>query len=270
MATATRAKKIDDDVLTALRSIEFDDNIGRLTCGQLDRKVYVKTNEVLESLGGKWNKKLKGHLFENEARDVLDATIDAGQFISAADEKQLFQFFETPEDLADEIIQLACIEAGHRVFEPSAGHGRLVNAAAKRVKNPKQIAAIELQKKNCDELKATDCGVYFPNGRDFLSVKPSEFVPFDRIVMNPPFTRQQDIQHVLHAWEFLTPGGRLVSIMASSWTFRGDKRSGAFRKFVEQHGTWNKIESGAFRESGTMVNSTIVILDKPDASNGAA
>ncbi len=34
--------------------------------------------------------------------------------------------------------------------------------------------------------------------------------------MNPPFSRQQDIRHVMHAAKFLKPGGRLVAVMGAS------------------------------------------------------
>src|SRR5204862_5173800 len=33
---------------------------------QLERKTYLDTNKVLERIGGKWNRKQKGHVFEDE------------------------------------------------------------------------------------------------------------------------------------------------------------------------------------------------------------
>lgn len=85
---------------------------------------------------------------------------------------------------------------------------------------------------------------------------------FDCILMNPPFTRQQDIDHVLHAWQFLKPGGRLVSIMSPGWYFRTNRKSVEFKEFVETHGTWHENDEGAFKESGTNIKTVTVVLDK--------
>ena len=54
-------------------------------------------------------------------------------------------------------------------------------------------------------------------GDDFLN--PSEWATafkYDRIIANPPFTKNQDIDHVMQMWNFLKPGGRIVSIMSNS------------------------------------------------------
>jgi hypothetical protein len=55
---------------------------------------------------------------------------------------------------------------------------------------------------------------------DFLASHSTE--TYDRVVMNPPFARNAAPKHVLHAYDFLKPGGRLVSVMPSSVTFRTD------------------------------------------------
>ena len=39
---------------------------------------------------------------------------------------------------------------------------------------------------------------------------------YDTIVMNPPFEKFQDIDHVRHAFDLLKPGGRVVAISASA------------------------------------------------------
>ena len=85
---------------------------------------------------------------------------------------------------------------------------------------------------------------------------------FDRVVMNPPFSRQRDIHHVLHAHRFVSPAGRLVSIMSAAIEFRTNALTERFREHVAAHnGTITPIEAGAFRESGTMVRSALVIMD---------
>src|SRR4030042_4964611 len=97
---------------------------------------------------------------------------------------------------------------------------------------------------------------------DFLSVEPKPL--YDRVVMNPPFEMQQDIDHVMHAWKFLKPGGRLVSIMSSGVLFRENKKTSEFRNHIDEFGNMERLPEGSFKESGTMVNTCIVVLDKPN------
>jgi len=94
----------------------------------------------------------------------------------------------------------------------------------------------------------------------FFDVVPTPI--YDKVVMNPPFEKQADIDHVLHAFKFLKPGGRLVSIMASSVTFRENKKTLDFKELVDLHGFIEHNLAGAFKASGTMVNTVTVVLDK--------
>jgi 16S rRNA G1207 methylase RsmC len=96
---------------------------------------------------------------------------------------------------------------------------------------------------------------------DFLDMVPVTI--YDRVCMNPPFERQQDIDHVMHAWKFLKPNGRLVAIMASSVAFRENKKTVEFREFLAANGHLEHNPEGAFKESGTMVNTVTVVLYKP-------
>jgi 16S rRNA G1207 methylase RsmC len=49
---------------------------------------------------------------------------------------------------------------------------------------------------------------------DFLALSEG-LGQFDRIVMNPPFDHDTDIDHIRHAYRMLKPGGRLVAICAN-------------------------------------------------------
>jgi predicted RNA methylase len=252
-----RTKQVSPEVLAVLRGSEWDANVLRLPPTQLERKLYLAVHDALLSLGGKWDRKAKGHVFAEAAHDALESLIESGEYVSAADTKQLLGQFETPDRLADEVATACRIETSHQVLEPSAGSGRLVKAAGNF--GPSSITAIEIDKRFISALEEH----YDTNDvehADFLSVKP--YAVFHRVLMNPPYARQQDIDHVLHAWKFLAPGGRLVALMSAGWTFRENEKSRAFRGFVDTHGEWKPNEPGAFKESGTMVNSVMVVLDK--------
>src|SRR5690606_5547682 len=65
--------------------------------------------------------------------------------------------------------------------------------------------------------------------RDFL-LQP--ILQVDRVVMNPPFSKQQDIDHIYHAFKFLKPGGILVSVVSESPFYRNNKKSVEFREWL--------------------------------------
>lgn len=257
-------KQIDSEVRDVLATVEWDGAAARLTCGQLDRKLYVKVNDVLESLGGKWNKKAMAHLFEADAQSELEAAIETGVYLRAADLRQIFGEFETPDSLADELVsRLGPLRGSPDLLEPSAGGGNLLKALRRAY--PKildyRTTAVEIQEKRHSQLVALATNVVIG---DFLSLDKAicGLGSFHYVLMNPPFGNQADIDHVQHAWKFLASGGRLVAIMSPGFTFRTNKKSVAFREFSEQHGSWTENPPGSFKVSGTGVSTVMLTLDR--------
>lgn len=260
---AVKTKRISPEAYVAICSAEMDGNIVSLTCGQLQPKVYKEVKEALLSIGCAWNKKLKTHVCESDAQDSLDMLIQTGEFVRGADVKQQFGEFFTPDDLADEVVRLAQIPGGGSLLEPSAGSGQLLRAI-ERAHGTHHIDcyAIEIQQRHAESLKAIS-SLSGATVADFLTCDPSGFNPFDAVLMNPPFARQADVDHVLHAWNFLAPGGRLTAIMSTSWTFRQNKKSIAFREWLEKHdGQIHANPEGSFKVSGTNVNTVTIVVDK--------
>jgi len=246
-------QRIDEDVLAVLRSAMPDGNELRLT-GQLDRNLYVRTNKVLEALGGKWNRKAKAHAFPQDAGDLLGDVLATGEYLDARRE---FQFYETPEHLADRMCELAHIHEDELVLEPSAGRGAIATAVKEC---GARVHCWEVQQQLADELQAQGFNVV---QGDFLSrsPEPEQEFGYAAVVMNPPFCRSQDIQHVRHAHRFLSPGGRLVAVMGAGVTFRQDRRAREFREWLDSVGGEIKpLPRGTFRESGTDVNSVLVTI----------
>ncbi|MBT3196238.1 MAG: PLxRFG domain-containing protein [Gammaproteobacteria bacterium] len=94
---------------------------------------------------------------------------------------------------------------------------------------------------------------------------PIKAIGYHRIVMNPPFEKGQDIEHVRHAHSLLKPGGRVVAIMSEGPFFRKDKKAIAFREWLEDlGGTSEQLPEGSFKESNTGVNTRLVVIDKPE------
>lgn len=172
-------------------------------------------------------------------------------------------FFPTPESLAQRMAEMAGIEKGQTVLEPSAGSGRLADAAKAR---GAEVHAVETYSSLREILKAKGHNII---DSDFTAMKAE--TQYDRILMNPPFERGQDMAHVRQAYEMLKPGGKMVAIMGEHGFFAGDKQSTEFRNWFDQvGGKAERLPEGTFKESGTGVNTRLVEISKPAAVAEAA
>lgn len=250
---------IDVDVRDVLTRASCAGTALRLPPEQLDRKLYERVNKALANAGGKWNKSARAHIFPSDAQPKLIAMLGSGVSV---DEKKRDQAFFTPPDLARQVAELADVE-GCVVLEPSAGHGALADAcmaagasAVQCFERNEEYAAI-LTKKYPTVIRA-----------DFLSQFPAKAMPYSSakdglyssIVMNPPFTKNQDIKHVKHALKWLAEYGTLVALMMPN-----QKRKG-FQEIVQSKDYATEIvevERGAFKESGTDIATIIVKITKP-------
>lgn len=243
-------------VADALMAGEIEGTVFRMP--PIDRKDYVATNKVLEALGGKWDKRAKGHVFAADPADAIETAVVTGHVV---DEVKRLQFYETPEPIARRMVELAEIEPGMVVLEPSAGHGAIADLI--RPLLPGVLLCVELDPGRAKVLYGEGHQVFTG---DFLSDDWREdgaYGLWDRVVMNPPFTRLQDVDHVTHAFECLSPGGRVVACMAVSFTFRADAKAVRFRELVSRYGTVEENPPNAFAASGTGVRTVLVVLDAP-------
>ncbi len=245
--------------MSVLGAAETDGKALRIVT-QLDRKLYVKVNEVLQEVGGKWNRGAKAHLFEVDADDALDEVLATGEVVTGKD----LGFFETPEKVVKRLIDLAEVKINHEVLEPSAGNGAIVRHL---IRAGCRVTACEIDEKRAAVVKGLNAkevpfGVVDRLWRaDFLTVKSE--LRFDRVVMNPPFGKRQDIKHVRHAFEFLKPGGRLAAVMSAGVKFREDKVAKTFRDLVSaSSGAIQDLPEGSFKESGTNVHTVVVTMKK--------
>jgi predicted RNA methylase len=247
------AKKISNEVLIILDRCVTDGQQLRLPGQKLDRPLYVAVNKVLEAAGGKWNKKLGAHLFPHDAANAMEQIVLTGE---VRDIRQELQQFFTPTALAARVVDMADIHYGHDVMEPSAGGGALAFAADMKAKT---ITCVELDEALYARLASHKGMAWEVRHADFLETKIQPV--FDRVVMNPPFSKFADIKHVLHAVKFLRPDGRLVSIMSSGTIEREAKIAREFRDFVARvGGSFEMLPDDSFRESGTSVSTCVVTI----------
>jgi len=97
--------------------------------------------------------------------------------------------------------------------------------------------------------------------KDFLAIEKPDY--YSQIIGNPPFSKNQDIDHVYKMYECLAEGGRIASIMSNHWRNTSRKKETEFQQFIERCGaTIEEIPAGAFKESGTTISACIVVIDK--------
>jgi predicted RNA methylase len=151
------------------------------------------------------------------------------------------------------MLSLADVRAGHTVLEPSAGCGNIGDALLPLVGAGLDVIEINYSLQEILKLKGHNLV-----GSDFLECQRR----YDRICMNPPFERGQDIDHVRHAYRLLNPGGRLVSVMSEGTFFRRDRKATDFRTWLygrDMDGI--NIDAGAFKESGTNVAARVILIN---------
>lgn len=185
---------------------------------------------------------------KTEFDDMREALRGGVKIVSAP------QLFPTPPDLAKRMVDLADIQPGNCVLEPSAGTGRIleaINGQADMI----HLDAIEINPGLVAQLKAR--GYENADCRDFLEVQkpycPDAPEGWDRIIMNPPFDNGSDIKHIQHALTLLRPNGRLVAICAN-----GPRQQEALKPLASE---WFDLPEGTFKNEGTNVNTALIVID---------
>ncbi len=255
------ATKIERDVLEVLEDCELseDGKAVSLPDVQLERKLYLRVNKVLKNLGGKWNRKAKAHLFETNVDDVLWEVVKSGEYHAKLDElNKLWNFFETPRELVDRMVDEAGLLDGERVLEPSAGRGAIAEVVD-GLGHP--LWCIEQEPANAQFLRNLG---YRVTEMDFMDLIPGKrkgqanFGGAGAIIANPPFSRGRDAKHVRR---MLALNPRVVVAVASAGLeFRQDCAYPSCREAIRARG--GRIEplpAGTFKEAGTSVNAVLVI-----------
>lgn len=246
--------KVTDDILAALAAATTDGTRLVLAGPQMDPKLYQRVNEVLEAVGGRWTKTARAHLFPTDAAEAIAPVIATGHVVTLKEKRTQAQYFPTPDAVVQRLIELADLQPGMEVLEPSAGSGAIATAVAS------QGAYVDCFEQDPGYAAVlTDIGVARSvTVADFLTA-PAE-PRYDRVVMNPPFTRQADVAHVQHALGFLKPNGLLVAVMSHATTFQKGAAA-SFRALVEARGGQvEALPDGAFAASGTGVRTIIVSI----------
>lgn len=259
--------QIADDVLTVL-----DDSTAGGTHlflpPSLDRGLSQRADQVLRAAGGKWDRRVRAHVFKTTAAEARDVLLLTGHIVTARD----LGCCPTPHEVVCRILDAAQVEDGHAVLEPSAGTGAIAEAAAALTDD---VDCIEIDPGRAAEIRA---GGYARNvwTVNFLNVPvigaycgDGDASPgYDRIVMNPPFACRADLRHVDHAMGFVRPGGRVVAVMSAGVLWRQDSDTREFRERVAVFaGSITALPDDSFKVSGIRVKTALVVVDRPDSGS---
>ena len=228
------------------------DNVYYLPNVKLDRKEYLDIAEHLKFLGGKWKGRgLNGFIFDRQISSIDELL---GNNIKV---KKDIQLFETPESIADKLVEYAEIDNYQTILEPSAGRGRIIKSIQKVCSCQIDYCEInDVNRKYLDEIK----NINFLE-EDFLKLKTNK--KYTRILANPPFAKNQDIDHIMKMYELLSEKGILVSMSSNHWQMAKEKKCQEFRKFIEYtNAEVIELQNGDFKESGTLVKGNIIIIRK--------
>ena len=259
--------------IRVLQKLDYDGFAVRFP--QVDADLYREVNEVLTRLGGKWKGgRTKAHIFQEDPTLLIDYILETG----AMPPKNPEAFFPTPTEVARGIMIMADLDKlrdEDLILEPEAGNAALLdylethagellideNHAPLRPR----IHLVEKSPLRCAILRAKG----YPNvqQQDFLQYQTD--LRFARILMNPPFSvpgsKTTYIDHILHAFTFLAPGGVLTTVAPDHFIRHEDQRSQSFLEFVTTNGYFETNDRDAFKESGANVQTVTIALEKPTA-----
>lgn len=244
-----------------LQKCTVDGMIVRLPEGQLDRKLYQDVAKALELIGGKWKGgKVMGFVFNEDPTDLLSQ-------IANGDKRNLkkeYQFFGTPKAVAEMMVDklTGYCNSKSKFLEPSAGQGALVDAFRSTYPDHEDSkkTLVELMPINFAMLQKKDYGCKLIE-QDFLTMDTKE--DYDIILANPPFTKNQDINHIRKMFEVLNPcGGIMVTLCSPHFRHASGKKETAFREWLEQkQARISIIPAGSFKESGTNIETVLIVID---------
>lgn len=241
--------------------------------------VWFKRPDLLEKVN-----KLLAEYYGEVIPDGMTPEDDGGLFEPKTSLAKNYGFFPTPEGPAQTVREKLHVlrpkkQPQLRLLEPSAGTGNLAKLFFTSPMKPegKHDWQIKRAREHNEEYRfdnAVDCVEIQPGlaaglraqrryrkvyACDFLSLKPETTGLYHIVGMNPPFDRERDIDHVVHALDFLEPDGLLVAIMSAGTEFRETRKSTAFRALIaKMGGKFTDLPAGSFSSVGTNVNTIIL------------
>ena len=260
---STTRVRITPEVEAVLQAGDIATGVFRLPTGQLERKLYTDVAKVLKALGGKWDRSRQGFPVTPAFGEALAEALSSGV---AVDKDREAGFFATPHALAVHAVEQVGIgDPDDLILEPSAGDGALLRemVALHLPASMLQVYAVERDQGRYDQLKEEFPAAQLFND-DFLAMAPKWAkvgTLFNRVVMNPPFGKDQECKHVLAAISLLAEFGTLAAILPNGVEFRETGLAPQLRAAVaDLGGRFFPLPEGSFKAAGTGVNTCLLVI----------
>lgn len=247
------------DIFNELEKLKVDGNAVKIL-STLERDVYLKLNEVLENIGGKWDKGKRLHIFDYCPKDVIHFILNS----RTLPPKNPHAYFPTPAAVIQDIIAyLLPIHPDMTFLESSAGTGHIITEL-RNANHLNHVTAFEIDEFRVEHLKTFN-NVEVIKG-DFLLANIDK--TFDVAIINPPFSVAGNstcfVDHVYKTFDCLNWRGKLGAVLPVNWLTSNTKKLKEFREWVYQHGKYYILPKDAFKESGTLTSTCVIIIDKED------
>ena len=252
--------KPTEAALRILKACTVEGNVVKLPPEELDRTLYQEVRKHLELIGGKWKGgKTSGFVFDDCETSYIEQLLDEQSNGEGRNLKKEYQFFPTPPELARRMMTLIKPLPGMDILEPSAGDGALIKEL--HACHGKDIVVSYCEAMDINRIKLGKLKNTIMVCEDFLD--HSNDYQYDFIIANPPFTKGQDIEHIMKMYDLLKVNGRLVTIASPSYTFGSQKKQVAFKEFLQKVDAFQEeLPAGTFSESGTEIRAMLIVIDK--------
>lgn len=233
-------KMLEPDVLKAIAGIKYNHKFKAFFVGgDVDCDTDKKVEALMRLLGAE---RVKGlfYTFNYDASDVIGYLSRTG----CIPDQKSHQFYETKEFLKNRVADYLDVNPNDACLEPSAGRGALA-----AILPQESTDCVDISPLFCAILRAKKYTVYED---DFMTWSRRCKTRYDKIAMNPPYTKNQAKAHVVAASRLLAPHGRLVAILPASL-------NGVELVPGIAH-TWSEVYEDQF--DGTSVRVVILMLQR--------
>ena len=208
-----------------------------------DKKTLDELDELLAFIGACKHQinQAVWYEFDYDAKDIISSLILKGVY----PDFKSYQYYPTENELSELAFIEADVNENDECLEPSAGQGSIAKYLPK-----KTTLCVEISDLNVDILKKKGFNTVH---QDFLKWSDKNLSKkFDKIVMNPPFSKNRAVLHVKTALKHLKEQGKLVAIIPSTYKNK---------ELVEGY---NHTYSCEYKEmfEGTQVSVVLVTIEK--------
>lgn len=214
-----------------------------------DKVVVKQVYDILCMIGGTSKLGFGSYsvmYFDYDPSYVIDEIIYSGEVPNS----KSYQFYPTPENIADDVIAYANVSENDSILEPSAGNGDIVDKLDHKFRA--NLTLVELSKLRCDVLESK--GYKNIKNCDFIDYTKqciSDNIKHDIVIMNPPFSESRWEIHLDAAVSICNK--RIVCVVPSSADTRYNAPNG-----------WTLHCSDIYKNefTGTSINTIILVLEK--------